>query len=165
MTSKRKHRKSKPALPEKRHSDDINSSATTTIKIASVQQTEHYFQGPLPHPSILKAYDLVLPGLAERIITAWEKQTDHRMRLERTVIDGDNKRANWGLVCATAISIIVVIACVVIATLNKELSLAAFGVIVLNMATLAGAFLYGSQSRKKEREKKAAQVKESTSTK
>src|SRR5271157_2081553 len=112
-------------LPDNRH-----------VEFAS-SKIEH-FQGPLPHPSILKAYDIVLPGLAERIVEAWEKQTSHRITLEQIVITGDNKRANWGLISATAITITVIIACTILAILNKEQALIAIGVIVLNLATLAG---------------------------
>lgn len=107
---------------------------------------------------MLKAYDLVLPGLAERIIGAWEKQIEHRMSLEKTVIAGDNQRANWGVACATIISLVVVIAYVLLAMSNKEQAMAALSVIVLDIATLAAVFIYGSRNRRKEREAKAAQV-------
>jgi uncharacterized membrane protein len=130
-----------------------SGNLSVALKVAS------HFQGPLPHPAILKAYDLVLPGLAEKIVGGWEKQTEHRMSLERTVISGDDKRANWGLISATSISITIVVACVVLALNNKEQSLAALGVIVLDIASLAGVFVYGSRSRRVERERKAAQVK------
>lgn len=33
---------------------------------------EESFEGPLPHPSILKGYEVVLPGSADRIIKMTE---------------------------------------------------------------------------------------------
>ena len=44
------------------------------------------FSGPLPHPDILEHYDRIVPGAAERILTKFEKQTDHRIKIEEQVI-------------------------------------------------------------------------------
>jgi hypothetical protein len=46
------------------------------------------FSGPLPPPAILKAYDLVEPGLASRITGLAERQAVHRMALEKAVVFG-----------------------------------------------------------------------------
>lgn len=54
--------------------------------------------GPLPAPQELAEYDLVVPGAADRIITRFEKQSDHRMNLETSVIKHDNVRAYLGMV-------------------------------------------------------------------
>lgn len=40
------------------------------------------FSGPIPHPQILEAYERILPGSADRLITAFENQYKHRMLLE-----------------------------------------------------------------------------------
>jgi uncharacterized membrane protein len=155
---KRKNKKSKiKRLPSNNTHVMPAQLQNRRIEMAA-SKTEH-FQGPLPHPTILKAYDIVLPGLAERIIGAWEKQTNHRISLEQLVINGDNNRANWGLFSATAITITVIIACTILAIMNKEQALIAIGVIVLNLTSLAGIFVYGSYSRRREREKKLAKVK------
>ncbi len=155
-------RKNKKAKQNRKQQNNIIHPAPVqtnhTIEMAA-RKTE-LFQGPLPHPSILKAYDIVLPGLAERIIGQWEKQTNHRISLEQTVVNGDNSRANWGLISGTLITMTVIIACTILAIYNKEQALIAIGVIVLNLATLAGIFVYGSRSRRKEREKKLAIVKD-----
>ncbi len=38
----------------------------------SIHVVEASFSGPLPDPATLQAYDMVLPGLAERIVSRWE---------------------------------------------------------------------------------------------
>jgi uncharacterized membrane protein len=43
-------------------------------------------QGPLPHPAVLKQYDDVVPGAAERIMRMAEQQAQHRQDLEAHVI-------------------------------------------------------------------------------
>lgn len=64
------------------------------IAVARVVEA-HY--GPLPHPRIMRQYQEILPGAADRIITMAEKQQAHRMGLENSVISGDIKRADRGL--------------------------------------------------------------------
>ena len=54
------------------------------------------FSGPLPHPSILKEYEDILPGCAERIIARMEKQSDHRMEMESFVTKEDQKQSGNG---------------------------------------------------------------------
>ena len=47
------------------------------------QHAEMSFSGPLPPPNVLSAYEDLLPGAADRIITMAEKQLEHRMYLEK----------------------------------------------------------------------------------
>jgi len=113
---------------------------------------EASFSGPLPNPATLQAYDMVLPGLAERIVNRWETQSDHRMALEKSVIEGDNRRANWGLVSATVISLAVLGVSGVLAMGGHE---TVAGVLAgADIAALAGVFVYGTNTRKQERVEK-----------
>jgi uncharacterized membrane protein len=59
--------------------------------------TRSVYQGPIPPPEILKGYDLVKPGFAERIFVMAESQSKHRMQLEKTVITGDHLKSWVGL--------------------------------------------------------------------
>ncbi len=65
-------------------------------KKLTVFAAEH-FSGPLPHPKILADYKKVLPDAPERIISMAEKQQDHRINIEASLIKGDIKRADLGL--------------------------------------------------------------------
>lgn len=137
-----------PATREK-----INAPVAGALSTRSVQYVEASFSGPLPDPATLKAYDLALPGLAERIVQSWEAQSNHRMSLEKSVIEGDNKRANWGLVSATLISLAVLGVSGVLAMHNHEAVAAVLAGV--DMAALAGVFVYGTNSRKQERIEKS----------
>lgn len=44
------------------------------------------YKGPIPPPQVLKKYDEVIPGLSERIIDAWQIQSQHRQTVEREVL-------------------------------------------------------------------------------
>jgi len=67
------------------------------------QHTEVSFSGPLPPPGVLEGYERVLPGSAERIFTMAEKQFEHRLHLEKVVIEGGAKRANMGIYAAVIV--------------------------------------------------------------
>ena len=44
------------------------------------------FAGPLPPPGMLQAYDEVVPGLAERIVSIREQERDHRFQWENRAL-------------------------------------------------------------------------------
>lgn len=44
------------------------------------------FEGPLPPPSILSAYESIKPGFAERIIKMAEDEAAHRRAIEREIV-------------------------------------------------------------------------------
>lgn len=62
------------------------------------------FRGPLPPPEMLKGYERILPGASERILSMAEKQQEHRMHIEKTIVDRQTKQSGngqiWGGVLA-----------------------------------------------------------------
>jgi len=63
----------------------------------SFSRTELHI-GPLPHPNTLAAYDQIVPGSASMLMEEFREQGAHRRRLEEKVVEGDQRRANYGLV-------------------------------------------------------------------
>jgi uncharacterized membrane protein len=61
----------------------------------NVQMMEQW-QGPLPPPEKLAAFNNAFPGCAERIVARTESQSQHRQELERTVITGNVAMARRG---------------------------------------------------------------------
>lgn len=53
------------------------------IETAEVSIQQSSWSGPLPPPQALHEFDQVVPGGAERIMAAWEKETAHRQALEK----------------------------------------------------------------------------------
>lgn len=56
----------------------VLSSTSTKTEQTVTQIKASSFIGPLPHPSALKEYDSVLPGLAGRIVFMAEAEAKHR---------------------------------------------------------------------------------------
>jgi uncharacterized membrane protein len=118
----------------------------------SQQKITQSFSGPLPPPLVLREYNEIIPGLADRIVSLAEKQTQHRIGIENKVIDSDIGKSWIGLVCG----LIVALACVGAGTAcilyghdwaGATLATGAVGGLVYT-------FVYGTASRKAERAEK-----------
>ena len=142
---------------DKQRQPDPKSSAPTTETVRQIVRREismsATFSGPLPPPEILIQYNDALPNGAERIIALAERQAEHRMTLERRVIEADIKRANWGLVTGFIVALAGLSASVF---LVREGNTAA-GTILggLDLVGLVSVFIYGTVSRRNERKQRA----------
>ena len=92
--------------------------------------------------------------MAERIVRNTELQSEHRIRMESTVIGGDSKRSYIGLVFAFILSLAIIASGTYIAVVVQPW--AGSTVIGTGVAGLAGVFVYGTNSRRRERERKAS---------
>ena len=63
-------------------------------------------QGPLPHPAVLKQYNDVVPGAAERIMQMAEQQAMHRQDLEAHIIRTDTLKSLLGMVFGFVIALV-----------------------------------------------------------
>jgi uncharacterized membrane protein len=118
-----------------------------------VQVTEATaFSGPIPPPELLKQYNDIIPDGANRILTMAEKQSAHRIELEKTVIRGDDRRANLGLVCGFVFGAIVVYLSYLLIRDGHDVAGATLG--TADLVALVGTFIYGTRARRQEREHK-----------
>jgi len=54
------------------------------------------FIGPLPHPDILKRYDEVMPGIADRIVAEFQAESLHRREQEKAALHAESREAMRG---------------------------------------------------------------------
>jgi uncharacterized membrane protein len=108
--------------------------------------------GPIPSPQILKAYDLIEPGLAKDIVEMAKAQSEHRMKLESKVINGDGRRAWGGLIFGFVISCVALGGGIYLIDRGHDTS----GAIIAtgSLASLVSVFVYGSNNRRAERKEK-----------
>lgn len=111
------------------------------------------FSGPLPPPEVLKRFDEIVPGSAERIIKMAEGQFAHRTELERKVIDSDIARSRLGQILGFIIAIVGLTVALIAILYGKQWAGSIIGGATL--ASLVGVFMYGSRVRSQEREQKA----------
>ena len=127
--------------------DSVGVSATVTAAAWSA---------PIPPPVALQQYEEILPGSADRILKMAEDQAGHRIELEKTVVSGDSKRSYIGLFLGFVLSMMVIGGGIYLISEGHEW--AGSGLIGLNLVGLASVFVYGSRSRRAERERKSERM-------
>lgn len=68
--------------------------------------TQETFSGPLPHPDIMRGYEDIQKGFAERILMLTEKQVDHRCKCEDKIVEGSVADSRRGQVYGLVISLV-----------------------------------------------------------
>lgn len=115
------------------------------------------WSGPIPPPDALRTFNEIVPGSAERIFVMAERQLDHRMRMEETVVRGDSRRSYLGLIAGFMLSVAIIAGGVILVVNGHDW--AGGLLVVVNILGLAGAFVYGTHSRRAERERKADRMR------
>lgn len=130
-----------------------NQPAPRRADSVQVQLEASAWQGPIPPPDILRQYDEVQSGAANRILTMAEKQSEHRTRMESTVVNGDSRRAYLGIIAALIIALSIV-GCGTFLIYNGH-QWAGTSLIGLDIIGLVGVFVYGTKTRRDERQQKS----------
>lgn len=128
-----------PSAPE--------SEAGSPVKVTASQSTE-IFSGPIPPPEILEAYERVVEGSANRILTMAEEQSKHRKKLEEIVVHGGSRNQVVGMIFAFLLSLVIVGSGAFLIYHDK--SLEGFGLILSDLLGLIGVFVYGKNTQLKE---------------
>lgn len=74
-------------------------------EVRHIIETSVQYQGPLPPPSMMVEYNKVIPNGADRIMVLLEKQTDHRITVERQMVTEHISVAKRGQWFATGLSV------------------------------------------------------------
>lgn len=114
------------------------------------------FSGPIPPPEILVNYNNAIPDGAERILAMAEKQNEHRMEIEKTVISADILRANFGVVAGLIVAVLFGILSYLLIDGGREVAGLILG--TGDLATLVGVFVYGTISRRNERKERIEMI-------
>jgi len=100
----------------------------------------------------MKKYEVLYLGATKLLFGNFVSQTNHRMKLENMVIQGDGRRADK----AQRNSLIITLAILLLAAFLFYLGQNGFAIatVITAIAPIVIAFITGSLSRKKERENK-----------
>jgi len=108
--------------------------------------------GPLPSPSVLAEYDSAIPGLGERLITAFEREQVHRQQQEaldretnRQIALAEVRHQGQGLKFAFGISVIAFVAAGIVTYFGHGVIGAIFGGV--DLVALATVFIAGRRGR------------------
>jgi uncharacterized membrane protein len=149
----KKRRQDKPRQPPPQLPSGETLRQIVRQEIRQEISVSSTFSGPLPPPDILARYNDAVPDGAERIIALAERQAAHRMALESRVVDADIKRSNLGL----GAGLLVALAGLFASFLMVDRGNAVAGAVVasLDLAGLVAVFVYGTVSRRSERQQRA----------
>ena len=126
------------------HIDNIQTGKLPNTTIAQIAQVvESQFSGPIPPPDIIKGYEEVLPGAAERILSMAEKQSAHRQDMERIMVKSESRDSLLGVIFAFLLGFGCIIAAVIIAimvpNIGGAIAASIFG--VSGVGAIVGTFL------------------------
>ena len=106
-------------------------------------------QGPLPPPVELEKYESLYPGVTKLLFDNFVRQSEHRMKLETTVVTGDNRRANRGQIISAIMAFLCIGAGSALTFLGKNVE--GLALIFGSMGSILVAFYGGAVLRKMER--------------
>ena len=136
-----------------------HKSRRNQIQLRSQQTTTVRFVGPLPPPELLKRYDEVIPGGAERIIALAERQSAHRQELEKTVINSNCKNERLGTILGFVLAMIALIGGFALVAAGFDVG--GIAAIVSALGSLVGVFIYGKKKQQEDRADKIQQLNQS----
>lgn len=103
------------------------------------------YSGPIAHPALVKEYEAILPGAAERILSMAETEGHHRRQQEAKVIACEVKCKTTGLWLGFSIGLVAVAGSCAVAIFSSPAAGAALG--IGSIASLVGVFVYGSRKQ------------------
>ncbi len=133
----------------KEHEIEVEEKEESQIKrvVAEVIRSEE-FSGPIPHPKIIKGYEEVVPGAADRIISMAENQSKHRQELEKMMVSAEVRDSLLGVLFAFILGIGCIAAAIVIVIMVPEkagaISGALFG--MTGIASIIATFIKSTRS-------------------
>lgn len=115
---------------------------------SSLQQ----FSGPMPPPALLRHYEEICPGSADRMLRMAEQEAEHRRKTETTVVEAQinhyNRQfteARSGQVCALIITLAALAGGVYTAIQGHEIAGGVIG--VGGIGGIVTTFVFGRRSR------------------
>lgn len=97
---------------EETNATNINSEEQVKQVVAEVIRSE--FSGPIPPPSIIRGYEEILPGAADRIMRMAENQSAHRQNMESKMIGTESRDSLLGIIFAFTLGIGCIAAAIII---------------------------------------------------
>lgn len=127
-----------------------NNRSALEVKDDKLTAVMERYSGPIPHPTIIGEYEKILPGSADRILSMAEKQSEHRQKLENNAVKSQTRNSTLGLIFGFVI-VLLFVGLGGYALHLGQLGFA-FTSFITSLGGLVGTFMYGTYSKRKERE-------------
>jgi uncharacterized membrane protein len=100
---------------------------------------QQFFAGPLPPPDLLREYDRIAPGFADRIIRMAETEGAHRRNIQAMKAQGSQAARTRGQYLAWSLAVLIALLGAFLIYTGHELS--GFGVLIAAIVPLVTPFL------------------------
>ena len=142
-------RRERPADASDESIQPSDPRAVSLQVMSAAIQTSVLHAGPIPPPETLARYEEVLPGLADRIMTEAERQQAHRQEAEMALIKNDARESLIGIAVGGGVALAALAVAGIFAFQGHPWF--GIGAVLGTVASLAGVFVYGTHTRRKER--------------
>ncbi|MCK0205479.1 DUF2335 domain-containing protein [Ornithobacterium rhinotracheale] len=123
----------------------IEETVAKVVQIVSVERTH---SRPLPDVTTLEGYNRIIPNGGERLMRQVELQSEHRRKLEASVVKSNNRQSFLGQIIGALIAFSFLIASYLLASNGHEIAASTLG-----GGTLVGlvtVFVYGKKTEKED---------------
>ncbi|MGL4403727.1 MAG: DUF2335 domain-containing protein [Fusobacteriaceae bacterium] len=135
-------------MNSRQHKGSIAKQTSGNQQVTITKQEA--YQGPLPHPDILKGYAEVVPTAAERILIMAEKEQSHRHKLDKDQMFTFKFISIGGLCSAFFIALVIIFGGIYLIIKDKPTQ--GFALVLGAVGAIVGAFVYKSHETKKQEE-------------
>ncbi len=118
-----------------------NGSGTALETDENVQHIAQEYSGPIPPPSILKGFNDIVPGAADRILAMAEENSKHQIDIEKAALNLAGEEVKRGQIFALVITVSAFITCVIALLLGSEETAMTIG--GTTIIGLVSAFIFG----------------------
>jgi uncharacterized membrane protein len=133
-------------LPRKRR-EEIARLLSVTVTSVSIRS------GPLPPAEEIEAYNRIIPDGANRVMTMAEKQSDHRIEIEKVAVDSQQAQGKRGQTFAFIIAILAILAAVYVTIIGHPVTGGVLG--GGTVVSLVTVFITGRLTQMKDLRRKA----------
>lgn len=141
---------SDPAKPNQNNKEQsANPTASGSRLVVREERSVSVVRsGPIPPPEELAAYDKIIPNGADRILAMAERQSAHRIEIERSIVISQQSLASRGQIFGLVIAMFVVSLATYAAIAGQPL----FGGALAGttVVSLVSAFIYSKSAQNKE---------------
>ena len=99
---------------------DVEADTNKQVELAVSKIIQSEFSGPIPPPNIIKGYEDIVPGAADRIISMAEKQAEHRQAMEHIMVKSESRDSLLGVLFAFFLGILCIVAAIIIVILVPQ---------------------------------------------
>lgn len=117
--------------------EDLPEEKRSVLVKAIFGMEQKLYSGPLPPPEDFREYEKVLPGTTDRIVTMVEKQTEHRIEIEKKAVTENLRQTRHGQWIGAGLCLFFGVAgCFLSYTGHDALAALVFGTTILGIATV-----------------------------